>query len=314
MGSRTALVTGGAGFIGSHVVDRLCDDGWRIRVLDDLSSGNLEWIQPRIEREDVEFMRGNLNDRGILKVAVKGCDTVFHIAADPSIRGGFETTARRYSPIRNNVLGTHTLLESMIEEGPGAVVFSSSSVVYGRAGTVPTPEDYGPMKPISLYGASKLACEGLITAYADAYGLDYWIFRFANIVGSRSRGGVVNDFVSKLRATPGRLEILGDGRQRKCYLHASDCVDGMLACMRDSHQEIFNLGTPSALTVERVAEIVEEEMGLKKVVHEYTGGSGGWMGDLPTTILDHRKAGALGWTASMDSEDAVRRAVGEVPA
>jgi UDP-glucose 4-epimerase len=206
--------------------------------------------------------------------------------------------------VETNFKGTKNILEAMVEQGAGSISFASSSVVYGDVDVFPTPEDYGPMKPISIYGASKLASEGLITAYSHGFGIDYRIFRFANVVGPRSALGVVHDFVSKLKDCPTELEILGDGRQSKSYLHVQDCVDAMLFAEKTSN-EIFNLGTPTPITVDRVAEIVISEMGLEDVQLKYTGGRRGWKGDLPQTFLDISKIESIGWTPKMDSEDAV---------
>lgn len=302
-------MTGGAGFIGSHLVDRLVDEGWEVNVVDSLDSGHFEFIEHHMEKKGFRFFKGDLNDRGILGEALEGCEYVFHLAADPVIRGGFTDEDRRNSPIRNNILGTCALLESMNDSGVKRIVFSSSSVVYGEAKVVPTPESYGPLVPISLYGASKLAGEALIMAYSHGLGYEYWIFRFANVVGPRMGQGVAHDFVSKLKRDPQRLEILGDGKQSKSYLHVMDCVGAMLYCVERSKNEIFNLGTPTPISVDDVAEIVEKEMELGEVCHEYTGGYSGWKGDLPRTFLSIEKLADLGWNPSMDSNDAVRSAV-----
>jgi UDP-glucose 4-epimerase len=312
LGPGSALVTGGAGFIGSHLVDRLVGEGWRVSVIDDLSSGGLAWIKEHMESGRVCFHRCDINDAKGLREAMAGCDTVFHLAADPVIRGGFSSAARRYSPIRNNVLGTYSVLEAMRESSCPSVAFASSSVVYGQADVVPTPESYAPLKPISLYGASKLSGEALITAYAHGFGYRYWIFRFANVIGLRSSQGVVFDFVEKLRKNPRELQILGDGRQRKSYLHVDDCVGAILHSIGVCENEILNLGTPTAIEVNAVARLVEGEMGLDSVKHIYTGGRQGWKGDLPETQLDLGRVMSLGWSPGMDSEAAVRRAAREL--
>lgn len=307
-----ALVTGGAGFIGSHLVDRLLDLDWEVSVVDDLSSGRREWVQPHLGQKGFRFLEGDINDDRVLAQGLEGVEHVFHMAADPVIRGGFDDPQRRYSSMRNNILGTHALLEGMVRSGASQISFSSSSVVYGEASVVPTPESYGPARPVSIYGASKLAGEGLVTAYSHGMGLAYWIFRFANIVGARAQQGVVCDFIAKLRKDPRVLEILGDGRQEKCYMHVQDCVDAMLFCVKRSENQILNLGTETPLSVERVAKIVVDEMGLEGVRFAYSGGDRGWRGDLPRTYLDTRKLRALGFRAKRDSEEAVRSAVVEL--
>jgi UDP-glucose 4-epimerase len=314
LGAGKALVTGGAGFIGSHLVDRLVDQGWQVTVVDDLSSGRLAWIKDHVESGRVAFDRCDINDEAPLREAMGGCDIVFHLAADAVIRGGFSSASRRYSPVKNNILGTYRVLEAMKESSCRSVAFASSSVVYGQADVVPTPESYGPLKPISLYGASKLSGEALVTAYAHGFGYRYWIYRFANVIGIRSGQGVVFDFVNKLRRDPRELVILGDGRQRKSYLHVDDCIGAILHSIGACEDEILNLGTPTAVDVNAVAGFVEEEMGLDRVRHTYTGGRQGWKGDLPETQLDLGRITGLGWSPEMDSEAAVRRATREIRA
>ncbi len=294
------------------MVDRLLELGWDVSVIDNFSSGKPERLNKHLNDPRFRLIRGDINDREALLGAMDGCTHVFHLAADPVIRGGFDDEAKRRSPTRNNVSGTQEVLEAMVRSGAERILFASSSTVYGEAKTVPTPEDYGPLKPISIYGASKLACEGFVTAYSHGFGLSYWIFRFANIVGSRAVHGVVPDFISKLRDNPGELEILGDGRQQKCYMHVEDCLDAMLFCMKHSKNEIFNLGTDTPISVVRVAHIVIEEMDLSDVEFRFTGGRRGWKGDLPLTYLDICKLKALGYSPAMDSEEAVRRAASEI--
>jgi len=301
--SDIVLVTGGAGFVGSHLVEGLLARGLEVRIIDNLSSGNREWVP---SDEGLEFILGNINNGNLVADALDGCNHVYHMAADPVIRGGFADSETRTSQVENNFSGTRSLLEAMVEQGVGAISFASSSVVYGDSVILPTPENYGPMRPVSIYGATKLASEGLISAYSHGFDLVYWIFRFANVVGPRSGLGVVHDFVSKLKRDPNNLEILGDGKQTKCYLHVIDCVDAMLFAEERSRNEIFNLGTPTPISVDRVAELVIEEMGLENVKLNYTGGTRGWKGDLPTTFLDTSRIRSLGWSPGMDSEEAVR--------
>ncbi|MEM2205076.1 MAG: GDP-mannose 4,6-dehydratase, partial [Candidatus Hadarchaeales archaeon] len=212
--------------------------------------------------------------------------------------------------LKQNVLATFNLLEAMRACGVKRIAFSSSSTVYGEARTLPTPEDYGPLLPISLYGASKLAAEGLISAYCHTFGFRAWIFRFANIVGPRQTHGVILDFIQKLRKNPEELEILGDGNQNKSYLWVEDCVEAMLLAVERSTENpaIFNLGNTDRTTVRRVAEIVCEEMGLQPRFR-FTGGRRGWVGDVPEMLLDIAKICSLGWRPRYSSEEAVRRTV-----
>lgn len=218
------LVTGGCGFIGSHLVDALLSQGFKVRVMDNLSNGSLENLKCG-QRDKLEIINGNLTDKFLLDSAVKGCETVFHLAAHANVQNSAKDTG---IDLENNTLATHNLLEAMRRNQVDRLVFASSAAVYGESGLTVLDEDYGPLLPISLYGASKLAGEGLISAYSHLYGLKATMFRFANIVGSRRHSGVIYDFVSRLRQNPSSLLVLGDGSQSKPYLHVSDCVAGML--------------------------------------------------------------------------------------
>ncbi len=296
------LVTGGAGFIGSHLVNRLLADGHKVRVYDNLSAGSLENLANHKDDESMQIYHADIRDLCKLTGAMEGCDFVFHLAADPIIRGGFQ---RRVSPIENNILGTHNVLEAMISCDVEKIAFSSSSTIYGEADVVPTPEDYGPLEPISLYASSKLAGEALITAYSHGFDLKYWVFRFANIVGARMTHGVIHDFVKKLKTNPEELEILGDGKQKKAFMLAQDCVDAMDYCIRNSRNEVYNIGTPGILTIDDVADLVTKELGITELKYRHTGGRRGWKGDVPLTILDVSKLNRLGWTTRNDSDEAV---------
>ena len=236
------LVTGGAGFIGSHLVDSLVAKGKRVRVLDNFSSGREEFLSHHAGSGRVEVMRGDLLDLESVRSAMKGVDTVHHMAANPDIRLGTSVTD---TDLRQGTIATYNVLESMRMEGVNRISFSSSSAVYGEASQMPTPETYGPIKPISLYGASKLASEALITAWCGTFGAKSWIHRFANIVGPRGTHGVIYDFIHKLKSDPSRLEVLGDGQQEKSYMSAHDCVKSMLHIieMDEGGSVLYNLGT-----------------------------------------------------------------------
>jgi UDP-glucose 4-epimerase len=216
--------------------------------------------------------------------------------------------------LRQGVLATFNVLEAMRGHGIGRLLFASSSVVYGEAEVIPTPEDYGPLLPISFYGASKLAGEGLVTAYGHNAGIRSWVYRFGNIVGPNATHGVLLDFVRRLRADPSRLEVLGDGRQAKPYLHVTDCVDGMLFGFEHAGApvNVFNLAVGDALDVASIAAIVIRAMGLEGTAIAYTGGDRGWPGDVPRVGLDPSRMAALGWTASMTSRQAVEQAACEI--
>ena len=194
--------------------------------------------------------------------------------------------------------------------GVSKLVYSSSSVVYGEAKKIPTPEDYGPLMPISLYGASKLACEGLISSYCSSFGMQSWIYRFANIIGRRGTHGVLVDFVEKIKKNPKELEILGNGTQMKSYLLVDECTDAMIFATErsDDAVNIFNLGSNDQMNVTRIAEITIDELGLKGVKLRYTGGDRGWRGDIPKFLLSTEKIGKLGWKAKHNSDEAIREA------
>ncbi len=294
------LVTGGAGFIGSHVVDRLVESGEEVVVVDNLSSG-VSFMNP-----DAEFQKVDLADRdAVEEVFRRKFEEVWHIAANPDVRVGSENPDEIY---RNNVLATYNLLEAMRKAGVDRIIFTSTSTVYGEAEVIPTPEDY-PTVPISIYGASKLACEALISSYCHTFDMQSWIYRFANVIGKRSNHGVIYDFIMKLRRNPDELEILGNGEQNKSYIYISDCVDAMFFGLKaDERVNILNIGSEDQIKVKRIAEIVSEEMGLRPVFR-FTGGERGWKGDVPVMLLSIEKLKSMGWRPKYNSEQAVRMAV-----
>ncbi|ADE35616.1 NAD-dependent epimerase/dehydratase family protein [Methanohalophilus mahii] len=305
------LVTGGAGFIGSHLVDRLVTDGYEVTVFDNLSSGNKKYIESNLDKSDFTFLEGDLLDEPALNKACNGMDMVYHVAANPDVRLGAENTKVHFD---QNIRATYNLLEAMRKNEVNNLAFTSTSTVYGEATVMPTPEDYGPLVPISLYGASKLACEALITSYSHTFDMNCWLFRFANIIGSRSNHGIIFDFINKLRANPQSLEILGDGKQSKSYLHVSECVNAILFAVEDSRDtvNIFNIGSEDTISATRIGEIVAEEMGLQDVEFTYTGGSRGWKGDVPKMQLGVDKLINLGWKPEIDSGGSVRQTVREL--
>ncbi len=305
------LVTGGAGFIGSHIVDRLIKDGHNVTVVDNMSSGKKEFIKHHFDKDNFTFIELDLLEFDKLKDIMKGQESVYHIAANPDIKFGTEHTD---FDLKNGVIATHNVLEAMRLNDVKKIVFSSSSVVYGEASEIPTPEDYGPLMPISLYGASKLGAEAYITAYCGTFGLQSWIFRFANIVGERGTHGVIVDFIRKLRENSQKLEILGDGKQKKSYLLVKDCVDAIMFAVENSNDpvNIFNLGVENQTSVIKIGEIVSKELELDNVEFKYTGGTRGWKGDVPNAMLATKKLNNLGWNASISSDDAVSEAVKKV--
>jgi len=302
------LVTGGAGFIGSHLVDAIVEEGRKVRILDNFSSGREEFVSQHKDNGDVEIVNGDLLDLGVLTSAMEGIGTVHHLAANPDIRLGTEVTD---TDLKQGTIATYNVLEAMRVCGVSRISFSSSSAIYGEAEHMPTPESYGPIMPISLYGASKLASETLISAWVGTFGIQGFIHRFANIVGSRGTHGVIFDFIHKLKKDPGRLEVLGDGMQEKSYMSVGDCVRSMLHLVGncDEPVNVFNLGTGDTCSVSRIAEIVVEESGLENVSIEYTGGKRGWAGDVPKTYLDVSKLSATGFRSESSSEGAIRDTV-----
>jgi len=288
IGFSSALITGGAGFIGSHLVDRLMESGVNVTVLDNLSAGKLSNISRWLDNSRFKFIMGDMLNPGDVKKSMGNCEIVFHLAANPDVRIGAFNTRIDYE---QNILATYNLLEAMRESDCRSIVFTSTSTVYGEAKKMPTPEDYGPLKPISLYGASKLACEALISGYSHLFGFKSVICRLANIVGSRSGHGVIYDFINKLRSNPKTLEVLGDGTQRKSYLYVDDCVEALLIASEKSREqvEIYNVGSEDTVNVATIARIVIEEMGLSDVEIKYTGGvdgGRGWKGDVKEMLLD----------------------------
>ncbi|MCH2647898.1 MAG: NAD-dependent epimerase/dehydratase family protein, partial [Candidatus Poseidoniaceae archaeon] len=299
-----ALVTGGAGFIGSHLVDRLVSRGDEVVVVDNLSSGVLEFIQGHIDSGAVVFHNVDLKDLESIKPIFNGIEMVYHLAANPDIRLGTRITD---TDLKEGTIATYNVLESMRLANVEKIAFASSSVVYGENAPMPTPENHGPCLPISLYGASKQAGEGLIGSWVGTFNLQAWIFRFANIIGERGTHGVIFDFIHKLKADPSRLEVLGNGLQEKSYMEVGDCVDGILHVIENTSDRInlYNLGSNDTCSVRNIAAIVVKETGCDGASIEYTGGDRGWAGDIPKAMLSINRLKDLGCKGNYDSEEAV---------
>ncbi|MEM2103372.1 MAG: NAD-dependent epimerase/dehydratase family protein [Candidatus Bathyarchaeia archaeon] len=309
------LVTGGAGFIGSHLVDRLCEEQLPVTVIDNLTAGNIKNIAKWLNTSNFKFVFGDLLIADKISKILKECETVFHMAANPEVRVSSTNPKVHYE---QNIYATFNLLEAIRKaDNVKTLVFASSSVVYGDAKEIPTPENYSPLEPISVYGASKLAAEALITSYAYTYGFKTVIYRLANIVGLRAQHGVICDFVKKLRENPEKLEILGDGTQKKSYLHVEDCVNAFLTGVNQAlgKVEIFNVGSEDQITVKEIADIVCRKMGLKNVEYMFTGGvegGRGWKGDVKFMLLNVNKLKKCGWKPKYNSRQAVERAADEL--
>jgi UDP-glucose 4-epimerase len=309
-----ALVTGGAGCIGSDLSAALLARGDRVTVVDNLSSGKREHIERYAGEQRFRFLEGDLLDAEICGRAARDQDIVYHLAANPDVR--FEPGDPTDKDLSQNTIATYNVLEAARKAGVGRFVFSSTSAVYGISEVMPIPESYSG-HPVSLYGATKLGCEALISAFGGLFGMQCWILRFANIVGAKVRKKgrtVISDFIHRLRENPRRLTILGNGLQEKSYLHASECIEAMLFVVdrAASQHNVYNLGCTDTLQVNRIAEMVVDAMGLRTVKFEYTGGEGGWLGDVPRFRLDVSRLNKLGWTARHNSEEAVAMAIDAV--
>lgn len=304
----TYFVTGGAGFIGSHLVDRLLGEGSnRVTVYDNLATGKKEWIESHFSNDNFEFVQADILDLETLNRVMKSHEIVWHLGANTDIPKG---NANTDLDLKNCTIGTYNVLEAMRQNSIDKLLFASSATVYGDVPPVPLAENFGPTLPISLYGAGKLAGEGLISAYSHLFGIQAWIFRFGNVVGARMGHGVIYDFIQKLKRNPKELKILGDGRQEKNYFLIEDCLDGMLHAFThsDSPCDVYNLGSAAHITATRIAEVVAEEMGLQDVRFRYTGGKRGWPGDAPFVHFNVDKMRKLGWVTRHTSEGAVREA------
>jgi len=304
-----ALVTGGAGFIGSHLVDQMMENGEKVTVFDDMSAGSMSNLGRWNDSPNIKIIKESLLDPVKVLEAVEGIDVVYHLAANPEVRTSKAGPEDHY---KQNVQATYNLLEAIRKRGDiNCLAFTSTSTVYGEPNEIPTPETYAPLKPISHYGASKLAAEALMCSYAHMYGFRCVIFRMANVVGPRSNHGVTYDFVNKLKKDPTVLEILGDGTQTKSYLYVNDCVEGMLLGVEKSYYdvEIMNIGSEDRINVLRIGQIVIEEMGLDDVEISLTGGvdgGRGWKGDVKIMQLDMSRLKSLGWRPQKNSSEAIR--------
>ena len=309
-GVRRVFVTGGAGFIGSHVLDMLLAEGRGVTVYDNLSSGQRKWIEQHEGKTQFRFVHADLLDSDRLRKEIAGHDVVWHLAANTDIPGGFTKTDL---DLKNCILATYNVLEAMHITDVRQMLFSSTGAVYGDlCRTDFATEAAGPLLPVSLYAAGKLGSEALISAYCSLFGLHAWMFRFGNVVGGRMGHGVIYDFVQKLKQSPRELEILGDGRQEKNYFLVEDCIAGMAHAYRtapmtdEKPADIFNLGSDSVTGVKEIARIVIEEMGLENVHIRYSGGERGWPGDQPQVHITSGKMRNLGWHPVKSSDEAVR--------
>lgn len=300
LAGKAALVTGGAGFIGSHVTDRLLKEGARVTVIDNFSTGFRQFLNPA-----AEFVEADLLNQASLDQVMRGKEFVFHLAANADVKDGLLHPRK---DVEQNLLATHNVLEAMRANGVRQIAFCSTGSVYGEADVIPTPEDAPFPVQTSLYAASKVAAEGLLTAYAWGYGFNVWIYRFVSMLGPRYSHGHIIDFWRKLTRNPHRIEVLGDGHQKKSYLHVSDCVDAILLTIErapaSSKINIFNIGHSDWIEVNDSLRIICRELGVNPEF-QYTGGIRGWVGDSPKILLDTTRLCALGWAPKRTIEASV---------
>jgi UDP-glucose 4-epimerase len=297
------FVTGAAGFIGSNLVDRLLARGLDVVGYDNLSTGLAEFLAPARDHARFRFVQGDVLDEPALAAAMAGCDFVFHFAANADVRFG---TAHPRRDLEQNTIATYNVLEAMRASGIRRIGFSSTGSIYGEATVFPTPETAPFPVQTSLYGASKLAGEGLLAAYAHGFGFEAFIFRFVSILGERYTHGHVFDFYRKLRADTSRIEVLGNGLQRKSYLHVRDCVDAIFTVIEQAHEpvNVFNLGTTEYVTVNQSLGYICEALGVAPE-RQYTGGERGWIGDSPFILLDTARVNGLGWTPRLTIRESI---------
>jgi len=304
---RRALITGGAGFIGSTMADRLLAQGTEVAILDDFRTGRREFVADALATGHAELFEGDILDPALLDRAIAGCDAVFHLQANADVRHGLEHPQR---DLEQNTFATSQVLEAMRAHGVKLIAFSSTGSVYGEPEVFPTPEDAPFPVQTSLYAASKLAGEGMIAAYCHGLGFTGIVYRFVSLLGERYTHGHVIDFYRALRRDPTRLRILGDGRQQKSYLYVEDCVTAMLTVV-EHHAgregfSVYNLGTDETVTVDQSIATITGHLGVAPEV-EKAGGRRGWPGDSPLIHLDTAKVRGLGWRPELSIGDAIVR-------
>jgi UDP-glucose 4-epimerase len=299
------LITGCAGFIGSNLTDRLLAAGHEVVGYDNFSTGREQFLASARAAASFQLVRGDVLDTAALAKAMRGAECVFHLAANADVRSG---TAHPHKDLEQNTVGTHSVLEAMRHAGVRKIVFSSTGSVYGEAAVIPTPEDAPFPVQTSLYGASKLAGEGLIAAYCAGFGLQAWIFRFVSILGERYTHGHVFDFYRQLHADPTRLRVLGNGLQRKSYLYVQDCIEAMLLALAraDAQVNIFNLGHDTYCEVNDSIAWMCAALGVTPQI-EYAGGDRGWVGDNPFILLDISRIRKLGWQPALTIQEGINK-------
>lgn len=303
------LVTGGAGFIGSHLIDALLSEGHSVTAIDNLSLGRKSNIQHHIDNENFLFVEGDILDDTLFLSLFENnkFDIVYHLAANSDIA---RSHANPSIDLNMTFLTTFKVLEAMRKHNVKKLMFASTSAIYGDAKGLEVKEDFGPLFPTSHYGACKLASEGIIASFCENYGIQAFITRFPNVCGERTTHGILHDFVKKLKKNPSELEVLGNGKQAKPYLYVKDLVDAILFVVNNTDEKInfYNLGVEGNTPVYKIAQMVIESMGLNATIR-YTGGDRGWIGDVPQFRYNLDKIHNLGWKATLSSDEAVQKAI-----
>jgi UDP-glucose 4-epimerase len=298
-----AFVTGGAGFIGSNLADELLKRNYEVVVYDNFSTGQREFVEHNLSNPKYTLIDADVLDKNKLIESAKGCDIVFHFQANADVRGGEQNTL---VDVEQNIIGTHNVLEAIRINKIKKIAFASSATVYGEPRQIPTPENIAPIQT-SIYGASKFSAEALIQSYCEYFDIKSWIFRFVSFMGLRYTHGVIFDFMKKLNHDPTTLHILGDGTQRKSYLHVSDGVKAILLAIDKTGEKtnIFNLGNREWINVVDLANILTKTLGMKNINYTFSGGIRGWKGDTPFVHLDISKISSLGWQPEYSIEQTI---------
>ena len=297
------LVTGGAGFIGSHLVDRLLQEGRSVIAFDNFSTGQKQFLDKAQTNDQFELIEGDLIHEQQIEIAMRGVDFVWHLAANADVRFGTDQPRR---DLEQNTIATSNVLEAMRKNEVRHIAFSSTGSIYGEASVIPTPEDCPMPVQTSLYGASKLACEGMISAYCEGFDMQSWIFRFVSILGERYTHGHIFDFYRRLLDDPDHLHILGNGKQRKSYLYIHDCLNAMFKAVEGapSAVNVLNLGTDEYVEVNDSVDLITDHLGLTPE-RSYAGGERGWIGDSPFIFLKCDRMRSLGWQPGHSIRDGI---------